>query len=359
MALVVATSQTLIDCHLQEVKSGFELYQTSGSAARLQPVGNAYAILCTSRDVYHRSPDFITKGVVYHSRLTMESMPSREGSAARDRKTDFASSGRRFWRDGVILGGLFLFVAFRVLYYWRVASTLPQLGDEGFYYQNASVILGVVQRLLSGQVTSGFALAEQLVDRGWFLPGMSVVLAPVCAITNSVPLARMYVAALNSVLFVLCARRLALLYGMMPARIALAFVAVFPYHAAFSFAFWGDLIAAHGVLYLLTILVEIQREIQRRGTVGRSRLVLTGVMILVLIYIRPNLILLVPASVLGLFLFYLQFWPSAQAFWRSGSGGALVAAIVALGLSPWSYSVSKKFGGLVITTTTVDVNVFV
>jgi len=80
----------------------------------------------------------------------------------------------------------------------------------------------------------------------------------------------------NSLLFLLGVRRLAALFGPVPNRITLVSVAVFPYQAAFSFRSWGDLIAGHGVLYLLILLVETQREIHRSGKADRSRLILIG-----------------------------------------------------------------------------------
>jgi hypothetical protein len=262
-----------------------------------------------------------------------------------------------FWRDSWILAGLLLFSAFRVLYYFEVASTLPLLGDEGGYYQNASVVLRIVQLVVSGHVASGFALAASLVDRGWFLPGMSIVLVPVRVISESVPVARVYVGVLNSLLFVLCCRRLARLYGIVPTRIAVACVAVFPYHAAFSFTFWGDLIAGHGLLFLLIVFAETQRDTQRSRDTDRARPILMGATILTLIYVRPSLTLLVPASLLFLLLINLQVSTCLQAVWRTTAAGAAIAAIVALGVLPWSHLVSKKFGGLFITTTSVDLNI--
>ena len=262
-----------------------------------------------------------------------------------------------FWSDPWILGGLSTFIAFRILYFFLVASTAPLLGDEWFYYPRASLVGTIAHDILSGDVASGLALVDQLVDRGWFLPGMSIVLAPLRAVTDSLLLARVYIGVLNGALFLLCVRRLAGMFGIVPARIALALVAVFPYHAAFSFRFWGDLLAGHGVLYLLLLLADTQQQIRRNAKADLSRLVVIGTTIVALIYVRASLTLLMPATLLFLFLFHLERCAVLQALRRSVAAGVVIVTLVALGLAPWSYGVSKKFGGLFITTTSLDLNI--
>lgn len=274
---------------------------------------------------------------------------ARAGSAS-------ARHDHPFWGDAWILLGLAIYVGFRILYFWKVASAQPLFGDEGFYYANAGIVVRVAHHLLTGRLTAGLGQAAQLVDRGWFLPGPSVVLAPVCAVTSSLPLARAYVGLLSSLWFLVGVRRLSVLFGLVPARIALLVVAIFPYHAAFTFRFWGDLLAAHGLVYLLTLLVDVQRE-AAQGKTDRSGPIRAGATILSILYLRPSLILLVPAILLFLFLFQLQAGTALQAAKRATPASVMILAIVAAGLSPWSYAVSRKFGGLFITSTSVDLNI--
>lgn len=265
--------------------------------------------------------------------------------------------GTTFWRDRWIAVGLCLFAALRLTYFVQVSASLPLLGDEGFYFHHASTVAAVAGALLSGDTAGAAALAHQLVDRGWFLPGMSIVLAPMRAVTASVPSARLYIGAVNAVLLWWGVRRLAGLYGLAAARLAVGIVTVLPAHAAFSFTFWGETVAGHGLLHLLITLARTQRDMAGGARLHPSRLAALAGLIVGLIYVRPGLILLVPATGVWLFLFALPGAPIGAALRRSTFAAAAIVAMVAAGLAPWTYYASSTFGGLFITTTTVNLNI--
>jgi len=154
---------------------------------------------------------------------------------------------RRVWDCLPFLVATAAIVGSEFVAYLVFARTVPPSGDEQFYVVNARAIAAALHDVCHLDTTAARDLPKRLVDLGWFTPGMSFLLVPVAALTDSVPLFRLYVGLLNlggtlAILWYLSRRSAAA-----PLIFAAGVLAV-PYYSVFAFMLWGDLLAAHLLL---------------------------------------------------------------------------------------------------------------
>jgi hypothetical protein len=236
------------------------------------------------------------------------------------------------------------------LSYALFARTLPASGDETFYLERAPLIGELLAELLRGDGTAASATVDQIVASGWFMPGMSILLAPAVVVTDSVAALRLYVGAVNLAMLCGILRLLRASFGARAEAGFLALCLVVPYYGIYSFLFWGDLLATQGVLLLGLYLTRRIGSNEGRGLpVGVGAALAAG--LAALTYVRGHLWLCLPLLVLGVFFSSVGRPLPARLRHVGIVGGVCVATFVAL-LAPWSIAVSQRHGPHLTTTST-------
>jgi hypothetical protein len=230
----------------------------------------------------------------------------------------------------------------------RFTRYLLLSGDEvGYYWPGADRLLDLFK---SDQPLS--TTVNLIVGRGWFMPGMSLLLTPVRVFTDSVALGRLWIGLANFALFAVLVLVLRWRFGKRAAWVFWAIGTFMPTMVVFSFTFFGEPVAGQMVV-LLTLSVFI--EAQRRFTSSRVMVWFgVGLGLAILIYIRPSTIVVALIIVVTIVLGGLtreSFWPSVKAaLWPS----IIVATTSILLLTPWVVAVSNDKGGFFLTTTSLE-----
>lgn len=218
-------------------------------------------------------------------------------------------------------------------------------GDEVIYNRNAeSIARWVLDR---GQGMTTTALLDQIVGYGWFVPGVSVLLAPVHYLfVGEAPVAcvRAWMILLNCALLALIAREL--LRSGVPSVLVLVGVSaslLVPYYVCFLGCLWGELIASHAAILIMLLCERLVRRFQPLACATY------GAAIGCITLCRPQffLLLLVVAARC-----VLAFADGTIHGARKLCIGllAIVAAWYAM-LAPWQYVLQARYGPFFLSTT--------
>lgn len=262
---------------------------------------------------------------------------------------------RRAWaslgtRNALIYGvaGVFLY---RLWLYVAVGRFSAPRGDEIFYWRSAKVLLRMAH--LHEMRALGFEEgAGRIVGRGWFVPGMSGVLAPIRLFSDEWAVGRAWVGVVAFVLLLLVVRQVDRMYSRHAAVITLLIVGLLPYTAWFSLTFWGGQVG--GLLMVLNLLwaVRMGRRIRDGADPRWREHVLMGVSVAACVYIRPTTLgQVLPISIV-LFLAYSSrddFWPALRKSFLRWSAMFLVFMLL---FAPWSIALMVRFDGpfLIVTS---------
>ena len=245
----------------------------------------------------------------------------------------------------------------RLVYFLVFASFQDLKGDERHYFDGAVYVINLATRIVAGLDTE--QTVASILSRGWFMPGMSILLAPVRLMTSSVAVARLYIGCLNFALLVGLVTLVRQQYGKRSALVTASLLGFFPGMIIFSFTFWGGSLAGQLIVVVLLLLTTTKRSPLEGPHLWRRPL-LVGILVLVVVYLRPGYIVMLPIAAVILVLLHLHFETSVSlAVRRSTVAIALLTAVVLIGLAPWSYALSKDKGGLFLTTTTIELNTII
>lgn len=260
----------------------------------------------------------------------------------------------RLGRPERVLVWLFLaIVVLRAYVYLGVAGD-ELVGDEAYYLDSGRALSNLVRDLVWLRSPDTAELDRIVVGSGWFMPGMSVVLAPLYLVVPgaSIAVARGYLAVVTTLLLLVTARRVRRTFGNGPAGALLVYPGLVPTYAAFAAAGWGD--SAAGLVAVLVICraVDSVRAVREHRPVPWYRGLGLGALAIVAVYFRSSVSLLV-VGVLG-----VTFVVSLLLAHRA-ERGRVVLSYVAAGLAflallaPWSIGASAALDGRVVTTVSV------
>ena len=141
---------------------------------------------------------------------------------------------------------IFLFALSSTIFLPNVASFIPPIGDEKHYFWNA---VGIFKHF-----TENVEMPD-LVDKGWFMPGMSFLLWPSSILkifitpeTNfntfadtarAILAGRLWVGCINFILMIVTCKLILGLFEKKIAVIYAIFMSVNPMNMIFGFTFWG------------------------------------------------------------------------------------------------------------------------
>lgn len=223
-------------------------------------------------------------------------------------------------------------------------------GDEIVYVSNAHAIAAALRGLCRLDTAAVQALPAQLVNLGWFMPGMSFLLAPVVLLTDSIPVLRLYVGLLNLFVTLAILRRLARRSAAAP-LVFTGGVLIVPYYGIYAFTAWGDLLAAH--LLLLLFLVVLDRVDGREpGVVSWRAAAGIGFALGLITYVRGFQWFFVPIFAVLIVLGTDGGPPLRTRVVRAGGRVAVCAVALFATILPWTLAVSARHGFHLTTTST-------
>lgn len=239
---------------------------------------------------------------------------------------------------------------YRLLMWQFVMKYVPLIGDEQYFYDRSRFFV----RFWPGGQPPGNAV-ERIVNRAWWLPGPSALMAPIRAFTVNLAFIRLWFGLVDGVLLLIAS---GLVWRVIGPRIALAFfcfIGFLPDAAAQSFGIWGEPIGAKLLVIVLMGVVVLARRDEPFGR--RQYLFAAGLGALLgsSVYFRPPLLLQIGTVVVAIVVIGIgrRRRPSAQSL-------AGVAALITVGavavVAPWSIAASRQNGGFVLTTLSVDAN---
>jgi hypothetical protein len=271
-----------------------------------------------------------------------------------DRRTDRVVAWARGLTERQVLlhlGGAHVVLALLLLVrVWH----LPVIGDEAQYVDGAKALGNLVRDWGALRSPDTVELERSVVASGWFMPGMSVVLAPLYLLVPDAPIgvARAYLAVFHTLLFFAAVRATYRTFGHRYAAALLVFPGLVPLWILFGSGAWGDLAAGMLVVLLLCEVVTLYRGFLLGRAPGWGDGLRFGLLAIATLYLRASAVPLL-AGLFALFLLGLVVFLRGRV--RLRAAGALllaVAAFVAV-LLPWSLFASQTLGSRVVTTTTL------
>lgn len=246
-------------------------------------------------------------------------------------------------------------IAFRATYFWLGARHLKMFGDERFYFSGSADLLTVIGSFGNFTSRDVAEAADRIVDHGWFMPGMSLILLPMRFLTDDVVMLRLYIGCLNLLFIGLLVFRIDRVFGRGAALIVTALAGFFPMVVSFSFVFWGDLI---GIQITLLLIIHLQRLDHCLGERGLSMRygAMIGAILLLIVYVRPGLILMLPLLLAIVLAQHLAAFPTRCVLRHYLRFALPLIAVFSLGLAPWSAALTTRMDGFFLTTTSLQLN---
>lgn len=242
-------------------------------------------------------------------------------------------------------------VLFRALYYGLGASYLKLVGDEQFYYSGSADLITLIGSFGTPEAAEA---ADRIIGNGWFMPGMSFVLMPMRLLTDDLGSLRLYVGVLNLVLLGSLIARVDHMFGRRAALLLTGLAGGFPILVSFSFVFWGQLFGMLLTLLLFLHLSELDARIEQGLTVRHGATI--GAVLVVVVYLRPNMILVVPLVLATVLMQHLAALRVREALPRLLRFALPLVTVFTLGIAPWSAALSARMGGFFLTTTSLKLN---
>lgn len=244
-------------------------------------------------------------------------------------------------------------VAMKIAIFPLVMNSPPH-GDEQAYLNGAMSLSNTVRDLFAFTSPDVAELDRNLVASGWFMPGMSIVVAPLYLLFPDADpaLVRGYLGLLTLALFVVVLRAVARTLGHRWAVVVALFPGLVPMWVFFTYGAWGDLSAGLVLLLVVLRLVELVRGLRRGEAPTLRDGIVLGLLSVVTLYLRSSTSILLAGLGVATLVATIVMLRGRTRLRAVGAAGLAGICFVAL-LAPWSAYASEVLGGRVITTTTV------
>jgi hypothetical protein len=260
-------------------------------------------------------------------------------------------------RADVILVWLLLGHVVLKLLIYPLAMHAPPYNDEQQYYDGARALSNLVRDVGSFAAPDGAELERNVVSSGWFMPGMSMVMAPLFVVFPDAadPLCRAYLGIANLLLLLWAVHSVRRRLGPGYAALLVAFPALLPGWVFMSFTSYGDPPSGLVLVVLVAHVVDMLRRFRAGESPSLKEALQLGLLAISVLYLRAStLIALAALGVVTLLaaLVLLRGVPR----WRALGAAALAATVFLVLLAPWSIAASRSLDARVLTTTTVPIS---
>lgn len=265
-----------------------------------------------------------------------------------------ASYAHRLPPAPVLLGWLVVaHVVLKVLLFPLVWSAPPH-GDEQAYLNGAMALSNAVRDLFALTSPDTAELDRNVVASGWFMPGMSIVVAPLYVVFPDAgpALVRGYCGLVTLAIYVAVLRAVVRVLGHRWAVALAIFPGLVPMWVFFGYGAWGDLNAGLVLVLVVLRLVELYRTLRRGEAPSLREGLVLGLLSVLTLYLRSSTaVLLLGLGVVALLavVVLLRGRVRLRALASAGLAGVAFLAL----LAPWSAYASHVLEAPVYTTTTV------
>lgn len=260
----------------------------------------------------------------------------------------------RLPRPEVLLGWLVAAHVVVKLLLLPLVAGAPPFGDEQAYANGAMALSNAVRDLVQLSAPDAAELDRNVVSSGWFMPGMSLVLAPLyLVVPDADPWAvRCYLGLFSLVLYVAALRRVARTLGPRWAVVVAAFPGLVPSWVLLGYGAYGDLAAGLVLVVLVMRLLDLFRGLRDEVAPSPRDGVVLGLLGVAALYLRSSTTALLAGIAVVAVVCVLVLLRGAGR--RRGLASLVVAAaLLAALVAPWSVWASHVLGARVVTTTTV------
>lgn len=227
-------------------------------------------------------------------------------------------------------------------------------GDEAAYLNGGMAISNALRDLFAFATPDTAELERNVVGSGWFMPGMSILVAPLYLVFPEAPiwLVRGYLGLATLVLFVAVLRSVARRIGPGWACVLAVFPGLVPAWVVFTYGAWGDSCAGLVLVLLVVHLVDLFRGLRRGEAPTLREGLLLGLIAIVVLYLRSSTSVLL-AGFGAIALVAVVVMLRGRARWQALGAATLAGVVFLLLLAPWSVFASRALDARVVTTTTV------
>ena len=260
----------------------------------------------------------------------------------------------RLPRPEVLLGWLIVaHVVLKVLLF-PMEMNSPGFGDEQAYLNGGMALSNAIRDLFDFTAPDRTELDRNVVASGWFMPGMSILVAPIYVVfPDAGPgLVRAWLGLITLAIWIAVLRHVARTLGARWAVVLAVFPGLVPMWVMFSFATFGDLAAGMVLMLVVLRLAEMFRGFRHASPPSLRDGVVLGLLSIAALYLRSSTaVLLAGLGVVTLLaaVVMLRGRIRLRAVGSAAAAGAVFLTLVA----PWSAYASDVLGARVLTTTTV------
>lgn len=241
------------------------------------------------------------------------------------------------------------FAVVQLMVFGLLASRIPLSGDEIWYFEISQQIPPLVSHAVRLDLPRAKDILANIVERGWFMPGMSIIVTPVTFFTDSIVVIRLYVGALNFAAVAAILFYLQKAYGGRGPLIYLLCCLLVPYYLIFCFMIWGDLLAAHLLLCLVLLILRRRNDSTPPGPAFAAAI---GVALGVITMLRGFYWAFAPLIAV-LFVFETSARESLSVRLRLAMAPSCALLLgLAVVLGPWTAMITRHFGFHITTTST-------
>ncbi|XBB67140.1 hypothetical protein ABFU82_24000 [Nocardioides sp. WV_118_6] len=257
-------------------------------------------------------------------------------------------------RPEVLLGWLVVAHVVLKLLVYPLVMHAPPVGDESAYLNGGRALSNLVRDVFAFSSPDSAELERNVVASGWFMPGMSILVAPIYLLFPEAPmwLVRGYLGVITLVLFLVVLRVVARRIGPGWACVIAVFPGLIPSWVVFTYGSWGDLCAGLLLMLLVAHLFTMYRGLRQGEAPTLREGVTLGLLAIAVLYLRSSTsVLLAALGVLTLVAAVLLLRGRVRL--RALGAAGLAGFVFVVLLAPWSIYASETLDGRVVTTTTV------
>lgn len=240
---------------------------------------------------------------------------------------------------------------FFLMMFWAIHTCHIALsGDENYYFNVGSKLWNFLAEIfkLNFEKANQIFLKE-VIDKGWFYPATSIIIAPVFLFTKSLILVRFWVFLINGILLFYAVNEVRKLFNKQFATYFLFGILIFPAIMYTNVLLWGEGMSSKLLIILLLILFKT--IINQR--LSSKTIVIISLLAVCIFCLRKSYVLILPFTGIYVVVYSFIFAENNKTIFRNIKISTLTfifSLIITQG--PWIYGLNKKFNGPVLFSTT-------
>ncbi|HYG94478.1 MAG TPA: hypothetical protein VD859_12930 [Nocardioides sp.] len=233
----------------------------------------------------------------------------------------------------------------------------PAYNDEQAYLDGGRALSNLLRDVFASTSPDTAELERNVVASGWFMPGMSVLLAPLFVVVPEAPdwLVRVYLGGASLLVLLWVVRAVRRRLGSSYAALVVLFPGLVPSWVVLSYSAYGDALAGLLLAVLAAHVLAMLRDFRTGRGPGVAEGIQLGLISIAVLYLRSSASTAIVALGLVVLAIGLPLVRGRQR-WRTAGVLVLAGLVFAALLAPWSVFASRTLDDRVLTTTSVPVS---